>query len=233
MKISDSGEKDIINSLNRGLTILELLLEERFMSVTEIGKRLGINKSSAFRLLNTLKRKGFVDQDPETLKYSLGLRLLIFAQQVNANTDLSAVAKPYLKELNINMRETVHLAVMYDLNVMIIAQETGMELLSIITKIGDIEPFYCSAVGKAILAFLPEDEQNTIIDSLKMEKKTQNTITEKEQLLEELARISTKGYAVDNEEFHPGVRCLGVPIFDHRGRVVASLGISGPVKKII
>ena len=121
---------------------------------------------------------------------------------------------------------------MYDLNVMIIAQETGMELLSIITKIGDIEPFYCSAVGKAILAFLPEDEQNTIIDSLKMEKKTQNTITEKEQLLEELARISTKGYAVDNEEFHPGVRCLGVPIFDHRGRVVASLGISGPVNRI-
>jgi len=232
VKKYDNEEKGIINSLNRGLTILEILLEESPMSITEMGKRLGINKSSAFRLLYTLKRKGFVEQNPETLKYSLGLRFLIFAQQVNANIDLGVIAKPFLKELNVIMRETVHLAVMYGSDVMIIAQETGMELLSIVTKIGDIEPFYCSAVGKAILAFLPQDEQNAVIDSLEMEKKTQNTITEKEQLIKELTKVAANGYAVDDEEFHIGVRCLGVPILDHSGRVVASLGISGPINRI-
>lgn len=229
---SGNEEKGIINSLNRGLAILEILLGESPMSVTEVGKRLGINKSSAFRLLSTLKRKGFVEQDPETLKYSLGLRFLIFAQRVNDGIDLRAIAKPYLKELNSIMRETVHLGVMYGSNVMIIAQETGMELLSIVTKIGDIEPFYCSAVGKVILACMPGDEQQKIISSLEFEMKTKNTITGKEQLIRELEKVAANGYALDDEEYHMGVRCLGVPITDHRGRTVASLGISGPKTRI-
>lgn len=233
--VNDTGdvqEKGIINSLNRGLTILEILLEEGSTSITAMGKRLGINKSSAFRLLNTLERKGFVEQNPETYKYSLGLRFLIFAQQVSANVDIGAIAKPFLKELSTMTRETVHLAVMYGTSAMIIAQETGTELISIVTKIGDKEPFYCSAVGKAILAFLPPDEQKSIIDALEIERMTPHTITEKAQLTGELKKIADNGYAVDDEEFHLGVRCLGVPILDHSGRSVASMGISGPASRI-
>jgi len=228
----DTQEKGIINSLNRGLTILEILLEESPMSITTMGKRLGINKSSAYRLLNTLEKKGFVEQNPETFKYSLGLRFLIFAQQVNDNVDLSAIAKPYLKDLSAITRETVHLAVMYGSKAMIIAQETGLELISIVTKIGDIEPFYCSAVGKAILAFLSPDEQDKIIDSLEMVKLTPNTIVDKVCLHSELKKVVNDGYAIDDEEFHLGVRCLSVPILNHIGKSVASLGISGPISRI-
>lgn len=227
-----ANNKQLINSLTRGLIILEHILEKGSVGVIEMGKILGVNKSSAYRLLSTLEDRGFIEQDKTTLKYRLGLKLLKFGEGVMNNLEIRKIASPYLKELARKTRESSHLCILFQMQALFVDNENGMEIITANIDIGTCEPLYCSAVGKALLSFLPENQWEEILNTIPITAYTPKTITSVEALKIELKKTVERGYALDDEELSAGMRCVAAPILNYSGEVIASIGISGPITRI-
>ena len=231
-KTKDSSNKQLINALTRGLIILETILEKDVIGITEMSKILGVNKSSAYRLISTLEEREYVEQDPVSTKYKLGLKFISFGEKSLASLEIREISKPYLKDLTSITKEASHLCILFQSQALFINQESSPERLSVNTYIGMFEPIYCSAVGKALLSHLPANEQEKIIKTLEIKAFTPRTITDLDVLRHELKKTLQRGYAVDDEELSTGLRCIAAPIFNHKGEVIASIGISGPVTRI-
>lgn len=226
-------EKKIIQSIDRALQVLELFsLEKPEWGVTEISKALNIYKSNVHNVLTTLAEKGFVIKDSKTDKYKLGIKFFELGSIVIKNMDLRKVAHPYIEELSKEFKETVHLGILDKGRVVSIEREESDTGLCSHIEIGKRTPLHCTAVGKAIMSYLSENEINLIIKEKGLKKFTENTITNKEGLKNELKKIRIQGYAVDNIEHEEGVRCVAGPIRDYAGKVIASMSISGPAFRI-
>jgi len=220
-------------SLAKGIKLLEVLADTgRAMGVSELSRALGLDKSTVYRLLATLKSRGYVEQDPETRKYTIGPRMIAVSSRILGNNDVYLQARPVMKKLLQETRETVHLAMLMENQVVYIAQEISPEVVSVNTEIGQREPVYCTAVGKALVAFLPEEELEAVICRLDFQPYTPRTITDPDRFRAHCQQIRAQGYAVDDEELYPGVRCIAAPIRGHDGSVLASLGISGPTTRL-
>ena len=220
-----------IRSIGRAIKILEALNNKTKLGITEISKMLTIPKSTTHDIVTTLEKEGILEKDPENNKYYLGIKLFELGDRARENFELRNVAIPYLKELNETFDETVHLTVPENGEVLYIECFESTKRLRTYSVIGVRAPMHCTAVGKAILAFLPDKEVTKIIEK-GLQKFTNNTITKKEKLLEELKKIRKNGYAIDNIEHEEGVRCVGAPIRDNSGYPVASISISGPSQRI-
>lgn len=220
-------------SLVKGIRLLEVLADNgRPMGISEMARALGMDKSTVYRLLATLKVRGYLEQDPETRRYMVGPRMIAISSRVLGSSDVRLQARPFMKRLLQETRETVHLAMRMEDQVVYIAQEISPEVVSVNTEIGQREPIYCTAVGKALVAFLPEDELEDVIGRLDFRRHTPQTITDPEQFRAHCCQIRAQGYAVDDEELYPGVRCIAAPVRGYDGNVVASLGISGPASRL-
>ncbi|MGI6669697.1 MAG: IclR family transcriptional regulator [Acetivibrionales bacterium] len=222
----------MIKAVEKALTILDVLEKERVAGVTQIANMIGVNKSTAHRILATLEAKELVEQDGETKKYKLGLGFLKYSTSILESMEITKIADPYLEELVDITQETAHLCILSGNKAVFVGQKKSSEIISISAKIGDEEPVYCSAVGKNLIAFLPEDELEKILDALEFEPFTMRTITSRQVLKAHLERIREQGYAVDDEEIYNGVRCVAAPVRNFRGKVVASVGVSGPASRI-
>lgn len=226
-------EKKIIQSIDRALQVLELFsLEKPEWGVTEISKALNVYKSNVHNILTTLFEKGFVIKDSKTDKYKLGIKFFELGSIVIKNMDLRKMAHPYIEELSKEFNETVHLGVLDKGRVVSIEREESDKSLCSHIEIGKRTPLHCTAVGKAIMAYLSEDEINLIIREKGLEKFTENTITTKKDLEKEFIKIQKQGYSVDNMEHEEGVRCVASPIRDYTGKVIASMSVSGPAFRI-
>jgi len=226
-------EKKIIQSIDRALQILELFsLEKPEWGVTEISKALNIYKSNVHNVLTTLAEKGFIIKDSKTDKYKLGIKFFELGSIVIKNMDLRKIAHPYIEELSKEFNETVHLGILDKGRVISIEGEESAKGLSSHIEIGRRAPLHCTAVGKAIMAYLSEEEINLIIKEKGLKRFTENTITTKKDLRNEFKKIREQGYAVDNIEHEEGVRCVAGPIRDYTGKVIASMSISGPAFRI-
>jgi DNA-binding IclR family transcriptional regulator len=225
-------KKQLINSLTRGLIMLEAILEKGTIGITEASTYLGVNKSSAYRILSTLEAKGYVKQDPVTLKYKLDIIYIKYAESVLEDLKIRDIAKPYLVELCNKTRETAHLCTLFQNKALFIEQEKSSEIISVNTHIGLSEDVHCSAVGKVLVAFLPDDKRDNIISSMVMKPYTRRTITNPDALRFELKKVLENGFAIDDEEMSSGVRCIAAPIMNHKGEVIAAIGISGTVYRI-
>jgi len=226
-------EKKTIQSIDRALQVLELFsLEKPEWGVTEISKALNIYKSNVHNILSTFAEKGFVKKDPKTDKYKLGIKFFELGSVVIKNMDLRRIAHPHIEKLSKEFNETVHLGVLDEGRVVSIEREESNKGLCSHIEIGKRTPLHCTAVGKAIMAYLSEDEINFIIKEKGLEKYTENTITNREELRKEFLKIQKQGYAVDNMEHEEGVRCVSGPIRDYNGKVIASMSISGPAFRI-
>lgn len=215
------------------MRLLEALVERRQpVGVSELARALGLDKSRVYRLLLTLKAKGYLEQDPATRKYMVGPKLVVLSSRILGNNDLYVQARPVMKKVRKGTGETVHLAVRMEDHAVYIAQEISPEVIGVNTEVGQREPLYCTAVGKALVAFLPEEEMDAIVQRLEFRPYTPRTITSPAQFKAHCWDVRAQGYAVDDEELHPGVRCIGAPIRGHEGSVVASLGISGPASRL-
>lgn len=223
--------KQLIGSLTKGLLILEMMMEKDSLGVTEISKVLGVNKSSAYRLLITLEDRNFVRQDPVSGKYSLGMRLASFRTKVLEGIDLRGIARPYLKWLTDETREASALCVLSDNQGIIIEKQSSKESISAYLYVGMTEPLHCTALGKVLLGHLPEDRQIELL-SKNLERFTAYTITDKEQILEECRKAYEQGYALDNEEYSLSMRCIAAPVYNSKGELAAAVGISGPVTRV-
>ena len=200
--------------------------------MSELARHLGLDRSTTYRILLSLERTGFVEKDEEGGTYSLGLAAFEIGNAYLRQRDLIQVSKPIMADLAQIVQETVHLAVLSDTEIVYVDKVDSPRSLGVMSKIGQRGPVYCTALGKTLLAFQPEDEQSRIVREIKLAPLTPRTITSKQKLMEELKRIRKQGYALDRREIEEDVECVGAPIRNHIGEVIAALSISGPQRKI-
>lgn len=225
--------ENMVKSVSRALDIITLVsMKKGGLGVTEIAKQIDINKSSVYRILSTLVQYGYIEQDGETGKYKLGYKFLEISSKLLESIDLRAEARPFLQELENETNEVIHLVVYDQGEVVYIEKLEGNETLRMHSKVGKRAPMHCTSVGKAILAHLPSSVVLDILERKGMPVHTDKTITEKEEFLKELSQVRQKGFALDLEENEYGITCIAVPIFDHLGKVIAAVSISGPTMRM-
>lgn len=229
---SESEGADILKSLRKAIRVLECFsLQEPRLPLSEIARRADLPLSTVHRILATFRAAGIVEQDGERNQYRLGLKLFELGSMVLANMELHREALPFIEELSRESGETVHLGVFDGSQVVSIEKMDSPHGLASQVTIGKGAPAYCTAVGKALLAFQPE----TTVDHLcrlGLTRYTPQTITDPAKLRKELERIRALGYAVDDREHQPDVRCVAAPIRDHTSNVIASMSVSGPATRI-
>ena len=222
-----------VKVLDKSLSILETLLRnDSPMSVTEISKSLGIYPSTVHRMLDTLKYWRYVEQNSETQKYQLGLKVMELGMAKLHQMDLVKESSPYLKELVNQCNETVHLGVLEEGEVLYLAKEESSQTIRMVSYVGKRAPVHCTALGKVLLAYLPEEERGKILDKRGLPRLTENTITDEKKLERELCKVKEEGFALDREEHEKDVRCIAAPIKNHQGEVIAAVSISIPAFRI-
>ncbi|WP_313799691.1 IclR family transcriptional regulator [Cytobacillus sp.] len=221
--------ENMVKSVSRALDIINLVsIKKGGLGVTEIANQMDINKSSVYRILSTLVQYGYIEQDKETEWYKLGYQFLEVSSRLLESLDLRNEAKPFLQELEKETNEVIHLVVYDRGEVVYIEKLDGNEALRMHSKVGKRAPMHCTSVGKAILAHLPIEIVQEIIERKGLPIHTDKTITDKNVFIDELAEVKKKGYALDLQENEYGITCIAVPIFDHLGKVEAAVSISGP-----
>ncbi len=219
----------ILQSLDRGLQALNLLASRDCVSVTELAEALEINKSTASRIMETLRQHDMVQIDKTTRKYKLGFRILYLGERLGSYLEVIDIARPILMEVSRYLGQSVHLCAYSHSMVYVIDQIVSNLPYTMSARVGMIEPIHSSSVGKCIMAYQTREKVDEILNGYEMESYTEKTITDKERLLEEFESIREQGYAVDDEEMFLSVRCIAVPIFDYHNNVRYAIGISGPI----
>ncbi|AEF94774.1 transcriptional regulator, IclR family [Desulfotomaculum nigrificans CO-1-SRB] len=231
-KSKRSGETQI-RSVGKALTIINYLAESPGeMPLVKIASKLGMAKSTVHGLLSTLKDFGYIEQSPFTGNYKLGIRLFELGSIVANSFDVRTIAAPYIQQLVDKIEETVHLVTLDKGEVLYIDKRESHQSLRIVSQIGMRLPAHCTGVGKALLAYLPPEELKYLIKTKGLPRYTQNTITDPEKLEEELRRVRERGYAVDVEEIMESLCCIAAPVFDHTGKAVAAISVSGPTARL-
>ncbi len=219
----------IIQSVTNALDLLEEFRgEDTELGVTELSKRLGLHKNNVFRLLATLESRGYIEQNKVTGNYRLGLRVLELGQVFIKHMGLLKMARPILEEIVERCQETAYLGLIRDDRLVYVDVVEATQPVRVISRVGVGLPVYCSAVGKAQIAFESEDEVDRILGEQVLKRYTDKTVSNWEELGRQLEEIRARGYAIDDEEFDDGIRCVGVPVRDYTRRVVAGISISGP-----
>jgi DNA-binding IclR family transcriptional regulator len=217
-----------VQSVARAAGILELLAAESGeLGVTELGRRLGVHKATASRLLSTLAEHGLVERHPTTDKYRLGFGLIHLAGVAMAGLDLVQQARPILEDLAEKTSETVNLAVLDGDQVMHVDQIAGRRSIVSVSWVGRRTPVHCTSNGKVLLAFAPEAERERLLRQ-PLEAMTRNSITDPAKLRAHLEEVRTKGYAQTIEELEEGLNAVAAPVRSGNGDVIAAVSVAGP-----
>lgn len=227
MSESKAPGDENLKSLNKVATILDCFsTTHRAMSLADICKHTGYPRSTTHRLLSSMREVGLLDQDRERERYRLGIKLFAYGNIVLANMDLHREARPYADALGRITGLSVHLAVFGGERAVVIHRAEpapgGLTPLNLLEN----APVHCTSIGKAILANQPESVLERVIEA-GLQRYTDSTITDGDKLRAELQKVRERGYAVDNGEHQPGLRCIGAPIRDQFGRVFASISATG------
>jgi len=224
-----SQETPPIQSLDRGLIILEAVANSSMpVSLSELTGVLGIDRSSVFRLANTLKRRGFLAYPAGRKDYILGPALWRLSHHYDWGTMLIRVSREQLKLLASETNETAHLAVREGKQALFIDHATANHVIAVSGQTGESVPLYCTAHGKALLADLEQHDLISLFGNGPLRAYTKQTIVTLPQLARACAQIRALGYSSDDGEMQEGVRCVAAPIRAQNGVVVGSIGISAP-----
>ena len=222
-----------IQALERAAAILgAFTADEPELRLSDLSERLGLHKATTHRFLVNLEHLGFVERAPRSGKYRLGWRLFELGGLVSQRLDLWDEALPFLEELVRDTGETGHLAVLEGGQAVYIERVETRRALRLPSAVRRGYPAHATNLGKVLLAYASPDVVDEILLTHNLPVFTPNTITNVDQLRVELASIKERGYSVDNEEYDEGLRCIGAPVRDSSGRVVAAIGIGGPVTRI-
>lgn len=217
-----------VQALDRAFAVLDLLGEsDTPLGLAQVAASLQLHKSTAHRFLMVLERHHMVERTG-TGKFRLGLRLFDLGNRAIEQYDLRDRAQPHLRRLVAETEETAHLCILEQARVIYIDKIEPARSVRMITRIGASNPVHCTSVGKAILAFLPEERIADIIRRTRFERFTHRTISNAEGLRAEIEKTRRRGYAVDDEELEEGLRCIAVPILDAQRQPVGAVSISGP-----
>lgn len=224
----------IVQSVGRALQMLEHIAgNDNEMSLSAISRGCGLCKSTTYSLISTLEHLGYVHQDQNTGKYSLGLKLFELGQVVHSSMDLRSIAMPHLLELSRRYEETVHLAILSRGEVVYIDKVDSSRSIRIASQVGGRNPAYCTGVGKVLLSGLTEDEITKVVGATDFRRLTEKTIVDAQALRECIEKARLDGYSTDIEEIEVGLSCIAAPIKKHDGVIIAAISISGPTSRIV
>lgn len=222
-----------VKVLDKSFVILEALLQKNCpLSLTELSKELGMYPSMLHRMLATMRYWGYVEQDPQTRKYQLGLKVVELGIAKLQRMKLVKEATPYLQKLLTQCNETVHLAVLDKGEVIYLAKEESIQSIRMVSQVGGRAPVHCTALGKVLLAYLGPQDQKRILGKKGLPSFTDNTIIDRKKMREELRKIKEQGFALDIEEYEKGLSCISAPIRNHQGTVIAAVAIAGPIFRL-
>lgn len=225
--------RSIIQSLDRGLVILESVAKSgHAVSLAELAQLFDIDRSTAFRLADTLKRRGFLSCPRNSKGYALGPSMWRLAQACDWNDTLVKISRPFLQFLANQTRETAHLAIREGREALFIDNVLGNHLITVSGQVGELVPLHCTAHGKALLADYDGAQLRVLLGGGQLKGYTEQTITSLDRLTEACAHIRSQGYVMDDSEYQLALRCVAAPVRDHDGEVVGSIGISAPVERM-
>ena len=223
-----------VQVLDRAINILEFIGKQSTgeAGLPELSAAMKLHKTTTHRIAHVLESRGLLRRGLDSNRYRLGLRLYDLGCQALDHVNIRDEARPLMTRVAFDVGETVHLALLDRAEVLYIERIEAQRSLTMGSKLGARNPIYCTALGKAILAYLPENEVDQILAASRMEARTRNTITNVLALNRELERIRDRGYAIDDEEIEDGVRCIAAPILNASNRAVAAVSVSGPSSRI-
>jgi DNA-binding IclR family transcriptional regulator len=197
-----------------------------------LAEKLGLHKSTVHRLLAVLQHNGFVEREPGCTKYRLGWRIFELGMAAASHLDILERAKPYVTQLVEATGETAHLDVLRQGEVVSLVNVESRYTVRTPATVGRHIPLHCTSQGKAILAFLPPDQIARQLKDYVFSRHSANTILSKDRFLTDLALVASRGYAVDNEEYEEGLRCIAAPVHDYSGEVAGAISIAGPTFRV-
>lgn len=222
-----------MTNLERGLAILELLTEcPEGLGTSEIARRLELPKNFVFRAAGVLHALGYLDRNEDSKSFTLSRKLLSMGYHVLKHTSLVEIAMPLMKQLRNEVKETVTLCAIEGQQGIVLDHVPSPHSLRLVVETGAHFHLHSSAPGKAMLAFMPEDDRDHLIGQLRFEKFTSQTITTKKAFFQALEAVRKSGYAVDMGEELEGIHCLSSPVFDERGAPVAAIVVTGPSSRL-
>jgi DNA-binding IclR family transcriptional regulator len=221
-----------LSSVANAIRLTKAFSESEYeMGISALALRLGLAKSTVHRLATTLVEYDILEQNRETGKYRLGLALFELGTLVRRKMDAASASHNEITALAESTGETVQLALLDHLSVLYIRIRESRQAVRMSSSLGSRAPAHCTSVGKALLAHQPAELVNQVVEN-GLKRYTVNTITDPASLMEELASVRARGYAVDDEEIEVGLRCVAAPIRDHSGHVVAAISVAAPVQRM-
>jgi len=221
-----------IRAVERALDVLECFSTQTpELNMTQISERVGMHKSTVHRLLATLEKRRFVERDFATGLYRPGIRFLQLAYLTQENNDIRRLALPFMQRLCAQYLENVNLAELDGTDVVYIEITEGSQRIKLAASIGLRLPVYCTASGKAIIAFLPTEEIEKIL-AVEIVAHTKCTLTSRDEILKNLQQVRKVGFAMDLGELEEGINAVAAPILDKDGRPVASVSVAGPAYRL-
>ncbi len=220
-----------VQSVDRAISVMELLARRGASGVTEVANEIGIHKSTAYRLLTTLRERGLVEQDAATEKYSLGFGLVLLASTVTADLDVLRCARPVCERLSEQTQETVTVAVLEDDDAVVIHQTVSKSSALSVDWTGRHTPIHATASGQIFLSHMPEDQRRRILRG-PLERFTENTILDPATLEERARETRDRGYGYTVEELEIGLNAVGAPVHSADGAVAATVSVSGPAFRL-
>ena len=228
----DAGRAAVSRTVLKALDVLETLAySAQPLSAPEVAERCGLTRPTTYRLISTLVARGYVATGQDG-RYRLGSKMLSLSKRLIEHAQLPLIARPDMEALCQATGESVHLAVIEDHEVLYVDKVESARAAQMYSVVGTRNPLHSTSLGKAILAFLPQDEQQLLLGRISYTERTPNTITSRSELEHHLDMIRTRGYAIDDVENEEGIRCVGVPIMGNTGVPIAAISISGPVMRI-
>jgi DNA-binding IclR family transcriptional regulator len=227
--MTNEAKSSAVPAVERALDILEYIGEQaKPIPLKEVQNVLKIPQASFFRIITELNERGYLREDNSASgRYVLGHKILYLSQCFARQIDLNVVALHCMRSLSEKCNQTSQLGVLQNNGVVYVNQVLSTRPISITASLGTVLPVNISAAGKALIAFLPENEREEFLGNAKFASHTEKTITDLDEFRKELKKVKEYGVAIDDEEYAVGIGCLAAPIFNHKGRCVAAVGITG------
>ncbi len=223
-----------VQVLDRAINILEFIGRQSSgeAALPELSAAMKLHKTTTHRIAHVLESRGLLRRGVDSNRYRLGLHLYDLGCQALDHVNIRDEARPLMTRIAYEVGETVHLALLDRTEVLYIERVEAQRSVTMGSKLGARNPVYCTALGKAILAFSPEPEADRVLSGAPMQARTRNTITSVLALKRELERIRDRGFAIDDEEIEEGIRCVAAPVLDMSEVAVAAISVSGLSSRI-
>lgn len=235
MQVKENGKAGtpVNQSVEKVLAVLEYMAGRSPQRLLDMANDLQMNTSTLNRFLLTLKQHGYVAQEPDTDRYYMTYKICTLGNRINRDKDVRTVCRPYMWQIARTFGESCCLAVEENRKVVYLEiAQTPSNMLRGMQRIGNIAPMHCTGIGKLLLTNYSEEELDQLIKLEGLQRFTEHTLTTKEELLRELAKVKRTGIAYDNEECEIGARCLAGPIYDGDGHVLAGISVTGPSSRL-